>query len=202
MHFMEPHERLKTARESAGFEDATEAARSMGVKPPTYLGHENGNRGFKGNAPKYARKYGVSLEWLLIEKGDMRPKKRADFPARTVPLIGYVSAGSAYFEPAGLGDVDPPESATEETVAVEIRGDSLGELFDRWLVFYDDVRRPVTTDLIGRLCVVGLSDGRVVIKKVKRSKARGLFHLISQVGDDILDVEVEWAARVKSMVPR
>lgn len=122
-----------------------------------------------------------------------------------IPLVGYVGAGAAtHFMPAGqLGEVDDPGGSTPQTVAVEIRGDSLGPLFDRWLVFYDDVRRPVTADLVGRLCVVGLDDGRVLIKKVQRSKnKRGLFNLVSQTEEPINDVPVEWAAVVKNMVPR
>jgi hypothetical protein len=70
------------------------------------------------------------------------------------------------------------------------------------LVYYDDVRAPVTPDLIGRLCVVGLADGRVLIKKIKSSQTPGLYHLLSQTEEPILDVEVLWAARVRSMTPR
>lgn len=202
----EPHERLKEARAGAGFADASEAARSMEIPEPTYLAHENGSRGFKASAPQYARKFGVSLEWLLIERGPkirgrqtLRPEEK-----RTVPLVGYVAAGAlAHFVADGeLGEVDAPDNATPETVAVEIRGDSLGSFFDRWIVFYDDVRRPVTDDLVGRLCVLGLKDGRVVIKKPKKSGVRGLYHLMSQTEEPIFDVAIEWAAKVKSMVPR
>ncbi len=206
MHFMrEPYERLKDAREKL-FGEATEAARALGVKVPTYLSHENGSRGFRReSADRYARKFGVSLEWLLTGNG---PRERKTPPLRgeqrTVPLVGYVSAGAqTHFAPGGeLGSVPAPEGSTESTVAVEIRGESLGSLFDRWLVFYDEIRRPITPDLIGRLCIVGLEDGRVLIKKVQRSRAKGHFHLISQTEDPILDVAIEWAARVKSMSPQ
>ncbi len=86
-------------------------------------------------------------------------------------------------------------------MAVEIRGNSLGELFDRWLVFYDDVRRPVTEDLIGKLCVVGLADGRVLIKKIGRS-TNGLYDLLSEKEPPIENAVIEWAARVNAMAPR
>lgn len=200
----EMHERLAWAREKAGYETATDGAHAVGEKVPTYIGHENGTRGFgREKAAKYARRYGVSLEWLLTNRGQPKPQKDTD-GSKQIPLVGYVSAGGAttFVDAGELGEVDAPDDAGPNTVAVEIRGDSLGPLFDRWLVFYDDVRRPVSTDLIGRLCVVGVSDGRVLIKKLKRSRARGLFHLLSQTEDPILDVEVEWAARVKIMVPR
>lgn len=127
-------------------------------------------------------------------------------PRRTVPLVGFVSAGAqAVLFGQGQGpfdEVDAPEGANESTVAVEIRGDSLGPLFNEWLVYYDDVRRPVTTDLIGRLCVVGLPDERILVKKLQRSRSEGLFHLLSQTEDPILDAEVDWAARVRQMTPR
>src|SRR5207253_160280 len=151
---------------------ARAAAAALGVKEPTYIGHENGQRGFKrDSADHYARKFHVSLEWLLTGKGtkERRPLRAASDEARYINLVGYVGAGShthffANEEP--LDEVPAPAGSTESTVAVEIRGDSLGSFFDRWLVFYDDVRRPVTTDLINKLCVVGLDDGRILIKKI------------------------------------
>lgn len=123
----------------------------------------------------------------------------------TVRVVGYVGAGeAAHFYAVAQGELDEvpaPDGATPETVAVEIRGNSLGELFDRWLVFYDSVRRPVTSDLIGQLCVVGLPDDRVLVKKIRRGH-NGLFDLHSNTEEPIKDVAIEWAARVKSMVPR
>jgi transcriptional regulator with XRE-family HTH domain len=124
-----------------------------------------------------------------------------------VPLVGYVGAGSEmhYYEAGqgGFDDVPGIPGATPDTVAVEIRGDSLGSFFDHWLVYYDRVERPITSGLVGKLCVVGVSDGRVLIKKVQRSKTAGLYHLLSQSGEPpITDVEIDWAAVVKHMAPR
>jgi transcriptional regulator with XRE-family HTH domain len=125
---------------------------------------------------------------------------------KTVHLVGYVGAGAmAAFFGEGQGEndeVDAPEGATEDTVAVEIRGESLGELFDRWLIFYDDVRRPLTADLIGHLCVVGLPDGRILVKKVRRGQLEGRFTLLSNTEPPIYDVQIDWAAKVRQMSPR
>lgn len=124
----------------------------------------------------------------------------------TVPVVGYVKAGAEavlYAEGQGPFDYVPaPEGATEKTVAVEIRGESLGEFFDEWLVFYDDVHSPITPDQLGQLCVVGLPDGRVLVKKIRPAREPGLYHLLSQTEGPILDQEVAWAARVKHMSPR
>lgn len=124
----------------------------------------------------------------------------------TVPVVGYVGAGAeAHFYDVGQQELDrvtAPEGATESTVGVEVRGVSLGPLFEHWLVYYDEVRRPVTDDLIGRLCVVGLPDGRVLVKRLRRSRAPGLYHLESNTEPTMPDEEVVWAARVRNMTPR
>lgn len=202
---MDPFERLQQARAQAGFGSPTDAARAYGWNQSTYISHENGTRGLKpAVVERYAKAFRVPAEWILYAKGTKAtPEQKA---ARTVRVVGYVGAGAQthFFGDQGdLDEVPAPDSASDRTVAVEVRGESLGALFDRWLVFYDDVHRPVTTDQIGRLCVVGLRDGRIMVKKVQKSRGRqGLFHLLSNTEGPILDVEIEWAARVINMVPR
>lgn len=64
------NERLKEAREKAGFTSASDAARAMDMPIATYVQHENGRRGFPvDRAPQYARRFKVSEEWLLYGKG-------------------------------------------------------------------------------------------------------------------------------------
>lgn len=76
---MELHERLVTARKAAGYDTAADAARALGTSYPTYAGHENGSSGFRHKtAATYARKFGVSLEWLLTGRGTMT--KKSDDP--------------------------------------------------------------------------------------------------------------------------
>lgn len=67
-----PHQRLRLAREQAGFARASDAARAMGVGEPTYLGHENGSRGLSRAAARYARFFRVSLDWLIDGRGDFK----------------------------------------------------------------------------------------------------------------------------------
>lgn len=198
---MKPHSRLRLARKDAGFNEATEAAKAFGWNPVTYLSHENGTRGLRPSiAERYARAFRVPAEWLLYGKG-ISTKKRVE-DGKTAPLVGYVSAGTAHFFLDGnLEQVPAPTDSGDATVALEIR-DSFGVFFDRWLIFYDDVRRPATADLLNRICVVGLKDGRIMVKKVRQSRTKGLFHLLSQMDPPILDVEIEWAAAVTGMAPR
>lgn len=131
-----------------------------------------------------------------------------DGEPREVPLVGYVGAspqGAALFA-SGQGPfdmVDAPDGATPNTVAVEVRGTSLGSLFDSWLVFYDDLRDPPDLSLARKLCIVGLIDGEtVLVKKLIKGSKPGFWTLLSNTEEPIYDVELAWAARVKAMMPR
>ena len=89
-----PHQRLRVAREQAGFSRASEAARAMGIEEPTYLGHENGSRGLSRAAPRYARFFGVSLDWLIDGRRDAA---RAAEPLLAAPPRNAELGGPARF---------------------------------------------------------------------------------------------------------
>lgn len=196
-------ERLRQARRDAGYASASEGAARAGVPYNTYAQHENGTRDFPAKkAAVYARAFGVDVAWLLYGRGTPKREPRKG----EVPVVGYVGAGAAmnlYSDGQGPFDyVLSPQGSGPKTVAAEIRGDSLGTFFNQWLVFYDDVQSPITADLIGELCVIGLPDGRVLVKKIQRAREDGRFHLLSQTEDPILDAQISWAARVTNMRPR
>lgn len=65
--------RLRRARELNDYETASEAADQMDVPVSTYLAHENGTSGFAlETAGRYARFFGVRIEWLLFGKEPMK----------------------------------------------------------------------------------------------------------------------------------
>lgn len=91
-----PSVRLSQARESAGYASAADAANALGLAYATYAAHENGSRGFTAqSAEKYARKFRVSLEWLLTGRGEMRSSgvKYAQPIVEGLPVLGQVKAG-------------------------------------------------------------------------------------------------------------
>lgn len=68
----EPDERLRWARERAGFKKATDAARRFGWNENTYRSHDNGTRDISRKAAaRYARAYKVPIGWLLTGEGSM-----------------------------------------------------------------------------------------------------------------------------------
>ncbi|RDC59758.1 hypothetical protein HME9302_00953 [Alteripontixanthobacter maritimus] len=66
----DPSSRLRIARLRAGFETGKEAAEALGFPVSTYLGHENGRRGYPAKkAEVYARRFKVREQWLLYGVG-------------------------------------------------------------------------------------------------------------------------------------
>lgn len=185
--------RLKKLRETAGWTHE-QAAEAMGVSRSQFIKLERGERRLTADyIAAAARAFNVKQSEVITEK-------------ETVPVVGYVGAGAlTHFYSDGHGNLDEvpmPENGTDTTVAVEARGDSLGSFFNQWLIYYDEVRDPPTPDMIGRLCVVGLPDERVLVKKLMRGSKPGLFHLLSQTESPIEDQELLWAAKVTAMTPK
>lgn len=103
--------RLSAARRHAGYETVADAARSLGVKYPTYASHENGSAGVRHPvAEKYARKFRVSLEWLLTGRGDMLAQGVAptEIEVSGLPVLGSIQAGH-WLETTFLDADEEPE---------------------------------------------------------------------------------------------
>ena len=151
----------------------------------------------------------LSIKNMTLIANALDCELRELLPAPTVPLVGYVGAGASvipiddYAKGVGIDDVEAPPAATRSTVAAQVRGDSMpGVAEDGWLIYWDERNDPPNERHFGKLCVVGLSDGRVLVKKLYQSKSQGLFTLISTGAEPIIDIVVEWAAPVSFIKPR
>lgn len=165
-------------------------------------------RGSAPEVPNYERIVNLAYELGVLSdtrSEDVAAALHSPPPVPMVPLKGYVGAGSrAHFYALADEDyeeVPAPPGSSDKTVAVEIKGSSMGKALESWLVFYDDVRSPVTADQINQLCVVGLADDRILIKKIERKPSgRAGYRLISNADEPpIEDATIEWAALVTSM---
>lgn len=186
---------LRNLRRKIGWSQQA-AADAMHISRGQYIKLERGERRLTSNyIASAAKAFNVGQAMVL------------DAPA-TVPIVGYVGAGSVahyYGEAADPHEADEapmPQNGTVDTVAVEVRGDSLGSLFNRWLVYYNEVRTPPTQDMLRKLCVVGLSDGQVLVKQLLVGTMPGRFHLLSQTEGIIENARIDWAARVIAITPR
>ncbi|NTG61810.1 helix-turn-helix domain-containing protein [Agrobacterium rhizogenes] len=184
---------LKSLRIQRGWTH-DEAASAMGVSRGQFIKLERGERQMTQRYIDLAAKgFGVEPSEVIADK-------------RTTHIIGRVGAGAeAHFYAMADNDyeeVPMPQGGTDRTVGLEVNGDSIGPFFNQWLVFYDDIRNPVTPDLISHLCIVETVDGRVLVKKIMLGNQPNRFHLLSQTESPIENVELVWAAKVTAMTPR
>lgn len=95
-------DRLRLARENAGFNSARSAALAIGVNPSTYGAHENGQNNFKTkDAEFYAAAFKVSAAWLLT--GEAVTEEDLD--------IGYAFGSDTGADEGNLdedGDIEDP----------------------------------------------------------------------------------------------
>lgn len=196
-----PANRLKKIRAQAGFATATDAARAIGMPPPTYLGHENGTTALRrGAAIRYAAFFGVSLDWLLTGKG-------TSGRAAKIPVICYIGAGAELHpiddHPRGEGieKVEPPQGVTD-CVAAIIRGSSMHPLRDGWLIFWAKDQDGVPDEAVGQLCVVQVHNGPTMVKEVRKGTKKGHYHLVSWSAPIREDVRLDWASRIIDIRPR
>jgi len=79
-HKVTMNDRLRKAREGAGYKTATDAIDHFGWKSSTYRAHENGQNNFRvDDASTYADAYGVTAAWLLIgEEKNAAPKTKSN----------------------------------------------------------------------------------------------------------------------------
>lgn len=193
-------ENIKRFRERAKLSQAA-LAKGVGVSQPTIAQLETGENKTTKHIFKIARE-------LRISPRDLDPELPATAGLET-KIIGYVGAGSEAHYYDGADEPDPEEMApmpsdgTPFTVAVQIRGTSLGAGFNQWLVYYDDDEKQVPSPaMLRRLCVVWLNNGKVLVKWVHPGSRKGLYHLHSVTEGVLEDQSVrEWVA-VKTMKPR
>jgi SOS-response transcriptional repressor LexA len=136
-----PADRLKAAREAAGYETAKAAAEAMGVAVATYIQHENGTRGYPSSrADRYASFFRTSPEWLLYGRGKTPRRREALSPevrrvSRMVPIVGSVQAGawaeveSDYLDPPEVVPVYLAGFEGAQLFALRVRGPSMDRFY-------------------------------------------------------------------------
>ena len=224
-------ERLRAARRKR-FKSARTAALVMGIAVSTYGAHERaelpGGRDYgPEEARRYARRFGVTPEWLLTglrpeqmeervegELGVQFPPEAFEEPRRpTIPLLGYVAAGAdAYYgvdDQGQFDEIDLPTDVVGKNLTVALHDDGLGPYFRDWLVISEPLFA-VTPDLVGYLCVALLAEGqedpadngRMVVRVLQPGRTEGRYDLLSEFGKNFRDVLIQAVAKVIALLPR
>ncbi|MCW7544867.1 helix-turn-helix transcriptional regulator [Aurantimonas litoralis] len=151
---MEKSDRLRMAREAAGFTTGTDAASALGMKVATYLGHENGSRGYGAvAAATYGRRFKVDPSWLLFGTGKgpsgdasmtmgftthlesppnavIDPKPVTFDPNEKIPVYGHAVGGSEGQFPLNGNKIEdvlapPALRGVRNAYGVMVAGDSM-----------------------------------------------------------------------------
>lgn len=211
--------RLRQAREAAGFSSASEAAARFEWKGPTYLGHENGSRGYDDEmALIYARAFKVTPEWLLfgremngkhlVDTGEQRP---AGFQLVSVyDIDASAGHGAIVTEEAPLYDLafrrdwlkSITNASAQDLLVIRAKGDSmLPTITDGDTLLVDRTKININYDGIFILRY----DDVLRVKRLDKNPATGLYRVKSDnpvydtfdVRADHLDVigRVIWIGR-------
>jgi transcriptional regulator with XRE-family HTH domain len=162
-HELSPSERLRRAREQAGYPTAADFARDNNIKKTTYQHHENGRREL---TPDVARLYGRILK---LPAGSLLFGERVESLQRNAPVIivGRVTAQGRITPVDNQDTIILPDPT--QLLALRIESDDmipnyrLGDtiFFQRLVPDRFDLE-----DLTGVECVVELADGRQLLRQV------------------------------------
>lgn len=194
----EKHERLRQAREKAGFSSAASAAAALNVTASTYRAHENGQNDFQlPEAEAYGAKFGVSPFFLLTGKtsGDLAASAPANDDSPNAKMHGKVVGSGRMIHVYGraVGGVDgefemngsilydvmaPPIVAdVKDAYAVSVSGDSMSPRYeDGEICFVDPTRRVKKGDYV--IVQVRLEEDGPLLAYVKKFCRRNSVELV------------------------
>lgn len=189
---MNAGQRLREARKAVGFLSAAEAAKAIGVPIATYTGHEANHRGFPAKkAALYAKHFHVSVNWLLF--GEKPTQDTA-----LVPIIAVIENGQSQINElsgSACTTTSAPSGFSGVKYAFQIAHDAM-HMFAGWTFFLEEKTDRLSKIAEDKLCLVGLSNGHILLAKPRRASANGLYHLYFFGETPRTDVKIKWISRV------
>ncbi len=158
----------------------------------------SGRNSTSKHLPAIARALGVSLDWLAAGRGSKGGKQRSE-----ALIVGKVGTGGEIRRFTGnpvLERIEAPQWSDSPN-AVEISGNSQLPLQDGWLVFYGAEQQGVSEMCVGKLCVVQVKDGPLLLKTLHRGARKNRYRLESWDAPTQQNVKIAWAARVTDIRP-
>jgi SOS-response transcriptional repressor LexA len=141
----------------------------------------------------------TTAAWLIDGTGPNAPSM-----VRVIGRVGADPSGAVMLTTAhDSWDLAPlaPGGQPEDS-ALEVTGHSMPWLArDGSLIYFRFQRTPPTPDMLGFPVVVETEDGRILVKRLLRGSAPGLYDLESERGETISDVRVVWAAEITAIIP-
>lgn len=124
---------------------------------------------------------------------------------KLVPIVGYVGAGEEVYpiDDAAMGGsiddfVDAPGDVEDDSVAVRVRGTSMFPAYwDGDVLIYRRDWHFVRDACLYNECIVKISDGPTLVKRLMPGSAENVYTLVSYNAPDIIDARIDWAAPVQ-----
>lgn len=194
-------DRIAAARKDKGWSQAR-LADAVNQAQTTISSWERGRtEPGRDDVEKVASALGISRAEL---EGVSEPSGQDKHLVRIIGRVGADASGQVLLSSGQESwDMVPPAfGVTSKAVALEVRGHSMHTFAeDGALIYFEEQKTAPDADMLGYPCVVETEDGRVLVKRLLRGSAPGLFDLESIVGPTIRDVRLNWAAEILAIVP-
>ncbi len=211
VNIKERGDRLRWARERAGYENALDFVRAHDISQSAYYHHESNRRGFSSAvAERYARLLRIDYTWLQTGRGS--PTK-----ATTNSIIGFVGPNAVVelfddenarvltdykhwcIKTESKENLEAAPSTPEGSALAEVikvKGDANYPAYkDGDLIYLADKTGKIE-DMVGRECMIQLADGRRLLKTLSKGSRKNFFTLLSYNAPPIDDVKVTWVAPI------
>jgi repressor LexA len=150
----------------------------------------------------------ILSETRLIKASELAPIIEY-LELNAVPIMGRVGAGASItpeheqMPDEGIGEVELPFPIAEETIALEVVGDSMLPKYENGdiIVVYRDQRHPLTS-FYGEEAAVRLKTGERYLKTIERGKTAHVVNLTSFNAKPISGVKLEWIGEICVTLPR
>lgn len=163
-------DRLRWARETAGYDSARQFALANGFSYGTYSGWENGARGIKPPvAQKLAKLLKIDAAWLLTGVGKPSPHTELSPDHRALawaPVISWISAGQLGSADMNL-DADqyvPVVTTSRSVAALRVEGTSMNRVAPKGSFIVVDYEQQHPYD---GMLVVARVDDQVTFKRYR-----------------------------------
>jgi DNA-binding XRE family transcriptional regulator len=179
-------DRLRQAREEAGYKTAAEAAEALGLNVVTYRAHENHN-GYWSQLDRYTRFFRVSADWLVTGRHPKRHK------SAEIDIVGHVGAGAVVYGIDGdrstsridsIAGIDP-----SMVIALKIKGTSQWPRYIEGEMVLVEREARGLKEATGRYAVAICEDGRHLLKLI-RAQPNGLVTLESHNAPPEINIRV------------
>ena len=129
----------------------------------------------------------------------------SDVEPRVIPVVGDMSGGEAFspvddYEQGAASEYVKIDFSDEDPVAIRVRGNSMAPVYrDGDLIICSRLRGADIASALNKDCAVKTAAGEGYVKRLMTGTTSGVFRLRSynSTYDDLVDVELDWAAPVR-----